>query len=338
MAKAKKGKGRVSAQLTTGKPSGGNKGSVGAVGLSNGAIRNASAISDPFSPNARGAKIPDSNSSRSVPITLRTRTALSTNASGNGSRLVTPGLADHVCAPSAITTTSTTIDIQTNATDISDFAAIAAACDSYRIVSWGIRVFSPLSPLDQHGEVTLITLPDDAVNYFGANVAFSGSLFEGVSRYPMANCDIHWVSKPKGNRWMDYTAVANSFPAYDSVLVVLTGAKATQTQALIIESFINIEAQPTLLSISSLVSTPAADHHPHALAAGNNVHNKHSGAHNGTTQSFSSKLWGFLGDTLSDVASSAIPMVGNTIGRAIKGFMGRKPRQLALPAPVMEVD
>lgn len=314
MVKNKKNGNRQSSNVSTNyryaRPTKNVKGSVST--LPTKVHQNASALGDPFSPNARGSKIPDSNSARSVPMSLRSRHTIGVDGSGNAGSYITPGLADHSCGPSAISSNSMDIAAKVTASDISDFAAINGGAEQYRIVSWGVRVYPLANPTEQKGEITVVTLPDESDKYYGANIAFSGSLFEEIQRYPLAGADVHWISKPKGTGWQTYTAVADSFPAYDNVLIAVSGA--TPTTVLVVESFFNIEAQPSLLSISNLVSTPAADHHPTALAAGVNVHNKHRGSHNQSTQSLSSKLFGFLGNALADVASAAIPYVGNAVG------------------------
>lgn len=253
-------------------------------GLGGSALKNAKGLCDPFSPDARGAKIPDDNGSKSVAISLLGRHTLTADAAGRAASLVNPSLREHSWGPATFTATTVTLASMATATAISDYTAFSTAVDEYRVVSWGVRIYSTDAPLNQAGEIAVITLPEEPPTYSGATVADTGSLFENISRFPVAGANVHWISKPVGVAWKEYRNV-NLYPSYESVLLVVRGAAAGQTFT--VETFINVEAQPKLASLTAVISTKAADHHPTALAAGVNVHNKHRGAHNAPTKTVS---------------------------------------------------
>jgi hypothetical protein len=250
---------------------------------------------------------------------------------------VCPSLREHSWGPASFTATTVTLASIGTATAISDYTAFSSAVDEYRVVSWGIRIYSTDAPLNQAGEIAVITLPEEPPTYSGATLADTGSLFENISRFPVAGANVHWISKPVGVAWKEYRNV-NLYPSYESVLLVVRGAAGGQTFT--VETFMNLEAQPKLASLTAVISTKAADHHPTALAAGVNVHNKHRGAHNAPTKTVSRGLWGMLRDTALDLAGSAIPYVGGLVSSAAKSYFGSRGRQ-RLPAiadQIMEVD
>lgn len=150
-------------------------------------------LCDPWSPQARGSKVPDTDSTKSVPITITWPRTYDTLVTGTKVCLIQPSL-ESTLRTNQTNVGQTVAGGQWNgAEDSPDFTALDAAFDKYRIVSWGVRVYSTLAPTDQAGSFKLITLPETPD--YTASFSYGGSLFEDTVSLPLSDKDIHWISK-----------------------------------------------------------------------------------------------------------------------------------------------
>lgn len=283
MTRAKNNKaGRIKANLTYADTQGDGRNSVGGVGKLDSHASYAHALINPFSADSRGVKLPDDDSTRSVPITLKYTENINVTAGGYVGFQVRPTLADPV--KKAATFLSTEISTWQTATANPDYAAIAAQFSEYRIVSWGVRVTPLVAPTDQSGFYRLITSPESPAS---ALFHTTGGFYEEVEDFPTANSDVYWVSKPKGSTYKQYIPIADSAD-WEYLVMFGAGWKASANGAVRIEVVFNIECQMKIGSISGSLATPAADHHPLVLTAVDHSRNKIKNAHKG--QSFFSKM------------------------------------------------
>jgi hypothetical protein len=304
--RTRKGKGKKSANLRYSVPTKDLNGGIfpysGNMGKH---MESVCAMTNPFCPAARGSKIPDDDSSPSIACTMVSTFEVATDASGNAAFSVQPNLASVFKKGTAIT--GTTVTTWGTSYQTANHAEYAATFNEFRVVSFGVRVYSVLAPTEQSGYVRLVTSPENIPN--GTNI--DGGLWQAVETYSMSDLDAHVVLRPRGIEWKEYVPVGTDF-SYNTVTGIVQGSVASKT-ALIVEVIINTEGTVNLGSISGSIATPGAPSNPHALQAASRVHAKHNGIHNAPTQSVGSKLWGFAKNALLDVAASAIPYVGGAV-------------------------
>lgn len=334
MAKGNKSKGnrkggnRSRYVANSAKPMAYSKGGLSITPQLAGDLQQVTAMANPFSAAARGSKVPDSDSSRSIAVTVRDRFTLTSDAGGHVGCEVRPTITNMFRL--SATAASTEITTWGSLVSAVDKAAIDGSFSQYRIVSWGIRVIPVNAVMEQKGSMRVITSPAAAAP---APFVTSGGLHEDIQTFPNYGSDVHWISKPKGNAHLDYVDITATC-SWDRVIVHIVNQEPSKAVAEV-EVIMNIECQVDLNSIVASAATPAADHKPHVLTAANKVHTRRPTVHNGSTQSLGSKLWGFAKNALVDVASSAIPYVGGAVRRLLTSATPRTP---ALMDRVMEVD
>lgn len=269
------------------------------------------ALSNPFCAAARGSRIPDDDSSPSIPATMTNTFEVVTDSAGDAAFSISPALFSIFKTASVVTgTTATTWN---SAQAIKDYTALSTAAHEIRVVSFGVRVYSVLAPTEQSGYCRLMTAPEVFVN--GINL--DGGLWEAVETYPMSELDAHVILKPQGNEWKSYKPMTDFFN-YNYLAGIVKGAAPSKT-ALIVELVVNVEFTVNLSNITASVALPGEPSNPHVLAAASRVHAKHKGIHNGTTQTVGSKLLGFAKTALLDVAASAIPYFGGAVKSLFTG-------------------
>lgn len=270
------------------------------------------ALTNPFSDHARGAKIPDADSSRSVAMQIVDLNTFDADANGRLAVSFVGSMGGTVTA--AATMNSTQVTAWSTTAALSDYTTLTGALDKYRIVSWGIRVYSTLAPTSRSGWFKVITLPERFATPFTYNSGF----FEEVKAYPMTEDSVHWISKPIGSSWKEYSTFASTgFLAWDNVIVVAAGLPASAVGALCVEVVYNIEAQPKLGSLTGSAATPAADYKPHVLTASAKTLARHGGSHAGNA--FGAVIASFAESALRSAANAVVPGLGNVLS----GLKGR---------------
>lgn len=270
---------------------------------------------NPWSASARGSKIPDDDSSRSVAITVTDTFSVTTNAGGNQAVYIRPCLAGSHALSSSITNY---VPAWAPADNIVDYTAVSGAFSKYRIVSWGYRFITTESALSSKGRVRIITADQTTA------VSLAGGLFETVTDYALSQADIAWVSRPLGVNWKEYIDI-DAIHSWDYGLILITGANAS-TYVASIEVVYNLECIVELGTVTGAIATPAADHHPLALTAADHVRNKT--AHSGNAPSFFGQLW--------SAAKSGILTAAQAYASPLLGGVARSLLRLAAPkAPLM---
>lgn len=309
----RKKKSTVPARLSYGNP---NlvTGSVG--GISSTALhQQVVGLTNPWSVHARGSKVPDSDSSKSITSTISWPKTFSVNSSGKAAICVRPELNHNILVADAINgTLQQVITFNPSPVPVPDYAALEKAFDSYRIVSWGIRVYTTLAPTNQAGSYKIITLPEDPIDGF----SWGGSLWEETASFPLSQQDIHWIAKPIGVAHKEYRAL-DTVQSWDRVFIAVEGAPAS-SEAFTIELVYNLECQINIGSISSTMATKAADHNPHVVGASSKTLAVHGGVH--SSPSFGSIISQAAKYALVEGASAVMPMIGPLI-RGMAGS-GRK--------------
>jgi hypothetical protein len=301
MPKAKRNTKKI--QYTTGKPSRSNRGTL-SFANNIGDEMQIRSLSNPFSPLARGSKIPDSDSTRSVAISLVNRYTRSSDANGNLAVKFAPNLAAHTAT--ATTITGNVVTTFGAATATVDNTAVAAQFKDYRIVSWGVKIYSTLAPTSQSGFFTVITNPtlDDGMDA-------SSSFFEETKTYPVTETSTQWISKPIGNSYRDYVAIASG-QSWDEVVIYASGLPVSTAGCLQFEVYLNLECQVQLGAITSAIATDAADHRPHILTAVGHVAKSLAGSK--TAQDAKAGISSWIKRGLAAAAKTGLSLLGQRFG------------------------
>lgn len=235
-------------------------------------VKHVCALADPFSDCAKGAKLPDSDNTPSIAMQIRDHTTIGSDASGRGGCVVRPN-------PSAAFTAAASLsgsEVLTWSADagLTDYTAIAAGSSKYRLVSWGVRVFSELAPTNQSGAIRFITTPN---NNTGGAFTYASSFFEEVKMFPTSTDPVYWTSKQVGNKYLEYIDLTDRAD-WEQLTLVAYGLPASTANCFVVEVVYNFEIQPSLGQLTGSLATPAADHKPHVMQAAGTLLKKHAGA------------------------------------------------------------
>jgi hypothetical protein len=203
------------------------------------------------------------------------------------------------------------VDTQVNTFDpwqpLVDASNVIANTKQWRLVSMGVRFYSSAPPTAQSGVVRVVTSPMNATTL---PVNLAGGFWQSVDNFAISQSDVHVVLRPQGTTWKEYVET-NTLADYDKCMFLVQGADPAYKVH--VEITMNIEILPLIGSITGALAKPGEPSHPQVLQAASRVHAKHDGIHKSSSSLFST-LGNLAKNALIDVASSAIPFVGNTIG------------------------
>jgi hypothetical protein len=187
-----------------------------------------------------------------------------------------------------------------------DYTALAGQFEKYRIVSWGVKVYSTLAPTNQSGFFTVMTNP-----LFADGMDAASCFYEEVRTFPVTESSVQWISKPVGNSYLDYASIASA-GSWDECCVFASGLPASTSGCIQLEVYFNLECQVQLGAITSTIATPAADSKPHLLAAMGHVA-KHLG---GTklAQDAKASVMSILGRGLKAALKTGATYAGSLVG------------------------
>lgn len=328
MARSKRG--TVNAKYTYSKPTQSGRSTIGDVGIRPHCTdaKYTHALVNPFGVDARGAKIPDDSSTRSVAYTLKWAFDQDTDTEGDAAFNLQPILSTLYNRGTNVTNAGIINSWGDQGTS-PDVATIQASFTEYRIVSWGVRIIPLLAPTEQSGYFRLITA---SASPLGDPLDTTGGLFEEVQDYPVASADIHWVSKPVGNEYKEYVSTTGGVANWENLTVYTSGMPNSRSRAFRVEVTMNLELQADMRSIGGSLSTPAADHRPRAIMAADHARNRMKNAHHGSTESVTAKLWGLAKQGIVAAAETFGPPL---LGRLLGSFQRRPPPMVK---DVIEVD
>jgi len=269
-------------------------------------------LTNPFSSQARGARIPDDDSAFSTTFQLRTLVNLTTI--GNQAAIaINPN-------PSGIFKQATahvgnTVTTWGALQPPADIAAFNANFSRYRIVSYGVRFYSTVAPLNMSGEYRAVVMQALATD----GIVIDGNMWNSVVNDTASGLDLHYIAKPSGVDWKEYTALGNDAD-YDTLAVLFNGLPpaGTYPSSISCEIVMNLEVLTVTASAMSVMAKPGSTHDPLVLQAASRVHAKHKGIQK-SGSSFFQRLGGFAKDALLDIAASAVPFAGGAARRIFGG-------------------
>lgn len=263
------------------------------------------ALLNPFSPVARGAKIPDDDSARSIAFTSVNRKTVSVGGSTTVFTF-TPNLSTYYKQSQTISGGVVTVWNPT-VTPVENFTNISDTFSQYRIVSWGVRVVPLAAPTAQSGYISMQTNGIDATV---ANYDPYSGFYEEIENYPVAGSEVMWVAKPQGTDWKVYQPIAAGHN-WTSLAVFIDG----YTGLVLFETVFNVEATVQINTIAGALATPAEDHKPHVLTLTDHVRNRTKHAHP-NEPAFSATLKSAMAQGIGMLADAAIPAAGKFLMRA----------------------
>jgi hypothetical protein len=264
---------------------------------------------DPFCVHAIGAKLYDRDASRSVAYQVQYFDTITSSSSGQAAIFVRPRVVGFYATASGFS--GSTVSTWGAAQNIPDETNLASLFDYYRVVNLGVRVFGTTAATASQGVVHIFTtnsvgLPD-----------WSTSLYEEVARFPIADCDAHWIAKPFGNEYGTYQLFAASVSSMTSLYIMVSGAEAA-TSVLGVEVTMNLELLASEGETMSRLATDPAPHNPIIESIGSNVLRTISSTANSTTaavgqmirtrvvKALASGVAGYLGGPSTAMVSKAI--------------------------------
>jgi hypothetical protein len=168
----------------------------------------------------------------------------------------------------------------------------------------------------------------------GGPLVTTGGLFERVETFPIANCDIHWVSKPVGTTWKEYIPIADT-ASYEHVAIYFAGLpNAVNPAAMQVELIYNIELQSKPGDLLSALATNALSHNPTALGASAHSHSKSLTPVNASTSTVGGMIKRLALSGLKSVANYMLPVAGGMLG----DFFGGGRRNHNMLRNIEEVD
>jgi hypothetical protein len=133
--------------------------------------------------------------------------------------------------------------------------------DEYRIVSYGVRVWSVTSPTNSSGTVSLFTQTGD----IETSIPYGSYFYTDVTRSMLYDYQSTWVGKPLGNAAMLYHSLATTdVPGWSELAIAYRGATPGDLSInLTYEVVYNCELLCDPQSLFTRASTTASPHVPH---------------------------------------------------------------------------
>lgn len=214
--------------------------------------------SNPFCPEANGAKLYDDNSSRSLTFQDRFIVSVSTDANGNAFIAVGTGART---GSNVATVTAGAVASWAGWSAGGFYGTLSTAAGTYRAVSSGFRWRTTQAWTDATGYIILTEHVDDptANTGYGFNNARLGPTSE---LFPVRDADLYFVAKPQGMAATSYTDIASTATLPFTIgTLAISGATASTTIG-VIEVIVNYEWLPLIGTAYGTLSTPAAPSNP----------------------------------------------------------------------------
>lgn len=276
-------------------------------------------ITNPFCPQAIGAKYPDGSLVRTLVFTVNGKALnLSSNASGEGAVAFLGGV-NQVMGSSSITGG---VPTWTNPTP--NYAPFPSTPYRFRIVSWGVRLSNIASPMTAAGVVrirlysplTFAGMMNTATGVAKSDIAdiFADAVFD-VALPKMINEDVFIVSKPIGDNARLFiqpdTATLTGWtnPGWQVIQIGLSGCP-NSTACIQASLFYHYEYIAAEGDSTNSFSTPGRADSPVVKAAGTSV---------------LQQVGNFVEGTLSKVESVFESKAGRLVGAALAGYATKSP-------------
>jgi hypothetical protein len=306
---------------------------------------------DPFSPGAQHVKLHDGNNSRTIAYQSRSLFNIPADAGGESALSIMPVFNQFIrhvdtandahLVNGQISGGAAIVSINTD-----DYSLVSTALDRYRVVSWGIRIYTIGAALNLAGQIR-VNFGDEFTTVTNAQV----NVFEEESYLipVQPGMDVTIVPPNVGEAneiFLPVTTNGSTIQAdpaltYSHRVVNLYLSGITSSE-IALEVVMNVEATPAFTSITRRMTTPAA---PHDIGMKQIIYNaKQRAPKVSGTKSWLSKAFGAVKSAVSAGAhllggpSNAISLAGRMAGYLAGRMLGTGVGRLTNGSQVIEVD
>lgn len=221
------------------------------------------ATSNPFCPEAEGAKLFDVDTIKS--ITFHQRQAVSITTDANGAGVIIVGCCPLASTFKATTIVAGTVTVWDAGTNNSFYTTYSTTAAKWRVVSAGIKIKTTQAWTAAVGIYALSEIPS-----FVSTTQFPdvGALNQGLRTELLAvrDTNIGAIMRPQGKIAEDYQAMSTFIYPHTGFMLTVSGATASSTLGYI-EVIINYEWLPSITSGFQSMASPAAQNVPTVMNA-----------------------------------------------------------------------
>jgi len=204
---------------------------------------------DPFCQHAIGAKVHDTNTRATITYQVKKFTSLTCDTNGSFALWMSGHPANIYRLGTVVGDSVTT---WASPTTIEDYSAMSSLYESFRIVSYGVRVYCSANPTESKGTLAFLTCDETP-----STPNLTSEQYVEVLRSPLASADYTWIAKPTGpesNEWVPFTDTTGQ----NHTTLLLGGLGLTASKAFAaIEITVNYELIPFQGSSVARLATPA---------------------------------------------------------------------------------
>lgn len=218
------------------------------------------ANTDPFCMHAANAKLYDGNTQRSLTFASKDIYSISTLATGDAMVIVTSNPQKAV-ANMATETAGTVLTWSGGYTVNSFYSQYNSTGGSWRVVSYGVRVFTTQAWTAATGTIILTETGSTDVSLTVGQLVSSSNLGNTSKAFALRDANLTFIGRPSGVAAQLYNPnfTTNDFNDWTTLLIGITGASAS-TAVVSFELTVNYEWLPRNNSGLATVATKAAPH------------------------------------------------------------------------------
>jgi hypothetical protein len=236
---------------------------------------------------AVGTKINDQNARPTTTYTARILYTITTDANGHAA-LQFSGRGQAMVVPASAITVGGGITSFGAGVAPSGQASLESTFNAYRVVSSGFRLFCSANVTESKGVVCVASVVDNIAVGTPAGLNVNDTGFMDYERFPLADMDATWISKPDGpeaRKFIDYTV----YPSRTKALITFAGCTPTTTVA-VLEGIVHWELESIPDTFSARLATHAEPMKPSRAANAQAVLAQAPGAMSGGTKQRTSSL------------------------------------------------
>lgn len=290
-------------------------------------------VTNPFCDEAKGSKWPDASAVFTLPVPVRQRIPLTTDANGRVGVIFTSCYGTDGIIPGTFPAANSTFEAAAKAS-WSDYVPNFSGSQSYRLVTGGVRFTSTVAPMVASGVVNLIELPptnDTLVDYDAMDLSIQNK--PTYTTVPLKDPrSVYGIMRPGGPESRIFTIPWNAGNAttdtqdWSSICIFVEGGPAS-TQVGFVDVFMNFELTFDPNTNTAYLATPASHMNTPVIKAATELYrtdNSHVGNDAGVDQSFLSKAWGIVKSGGSFVYENA-GAIANIGAAGVHAYTGNYP-------------
>jgi len=264
------------------------------------------AISNPFCPAAKGAKLFDSDTTPS--ITYRVSQLIPITTDSNGYQAIMVSSTPHLAYYKATTITAGTVAVWDAGNDNSFYSQLSNNVGYWRPVSAGVRIKTTQAWTSATGFFAITEINNQST----AQLPDCGALTYGLraEMQPVRDCDVSMIFRPLGRAPETYQSMSSGGLVTTGLLLTTSGATASTTIGEV-ELVVNYEYLPTPVSGFQQFTSQAGHNIPNVMNARANVLAEMPQIIKGAGSPADDRNWmAKAADALNSIAGVAVPAMG----------------------------